>query len=604
MAIAHERFKMALSRLDPTQWRLFERLANVFMSSEYSGFRPLASTSGDGGADGLLFAVEEDPSVVLQFSVRRDVRAKIMETCKRLKETYKRGKVLVYVTNQLVGAEATVLGREVREGYGLYLDVHDREWLLGRRNQSTANEAEAEALAQAIVDPLLGATETVERQAQALEDLEAKAAFVHLGLQWQDDTREKGLTKLCFEALVRSVLRDTTNEARLSRQQVRNLVSQLLPAHHPSALQQQVDGALGRLSKRYIRHWKKLDEFCLTWDERQRLATRVLEMAELHDILERELGTALHLSAAETGVEIDDRQFQELNAVARNVVERVLLDRGEAFASAVTRGAADYVRAEDVEVVVTAVLADRPQTLHDHARMLAATVQGLLLHPPDDVRQYLRGLADTYTLFAFMRETPDVQSAVVKMFSEGDFWLDTSVVLPLLAEDLLPEGQRAHAELLAATTECGLRLYVTPGVVEELATHVRRTSGYGRAAANAGAYGDPPFLYLAHQLAGRSPEFLDKWLEGFCGSDPESDLLDYLEEEHQIQIHPLAEFTDRADIAYRAAVAEVWHETRDARDRRVAALGLPTLDPATRQKLVDHDVENYVGVVQDQPQCR
>lgn len=43
-----------------------------------------------------------------------------------------------------------------------------------------------------------------------------------------------------------------------------------------------------------------------------------------------------------------------------------------------------------------------------------------MANPPEEVRAFLRSLADTYTLFAFMRETPDVQSAIVKIFSDGD----------------------------------------------------------------------------------------------------------------------------------------------------------------------------------------
>lgn len=86
-----------------------------------------------------------------------------------------------------------------------------------------------------MVDPLVNSLSMLANHAQALDDLEAKAAFVHLGLQWQDDTREKGLTKLCFEAIVRSVLRDTTNDDRMARSEIRRRVSDILPAH-PSAL--------------------------------------------------------------------------------------------------------------------------------------------------------------------------------------------------------------------------------------------------------------------------------------------------------------------------------------------------------------------------------
>src|SRR4051812_20679853 len=41
-----------------------------------------------------------------------------------------------------------------------------------------------------------------------------------LQFQWEDDTKEKGLTKIAFDALVKSVLRNTSSEQRLTRQQI------------------------------------------------------------------------------------------------------------------------------------------------------------------------------------------------------------------------------------------------------------------------------------------------------------------------------------------------------------------------------------------------
>src|SRR5690349_14711583 len=109
MSISAERFQWALDQMEPSDWRLFESLATVFLAAEFASLRPLAAMSGDGGADALLFEVEDDPSVLLQFSVRRDFAAKITETCVRLKETYPKTKILIYVTNQHIGPAGTAI---------------------------------------------------------------------------------------------------------------------------------------------------------------------------------------------------------------------------------------------------------------------------------------------------------------------------------------------------------------------------------------------------------------------------------------------------------------------------------------------------------------
>jgi hypothetical protein len=482
--------------------------------------------------------------------------------------------------------------------------VRDREWFLTQRNHSAAVQAEADEFSQLIANPLTSGETSLERQAQALDDLEAKAAFVYLRLQWEDDTREKGLTRVCFEAMVRAVLRHTTSDERLPRAKIKEQIARLLPAHHAATRDAQVDGALKRLAKVHIRHWQKADEFCLTWAERERLADRLAEMEALDSTLRGALRDMLVRVAHEEGSDLTEPLLSESVERTRAVLERVLLDRGEAFAEAVLKDQGANLRFEDVEAVVYKDLTVRPGKGIE-PRLVAATVTSLMVDPPEDVKKYLRSLADTYTLFAFMRETPDVQSAVIKIFAEGDIWLDTTVVLPLFAEDLLDESARAHAHMLHAVRESGLRLYVTEGVIEELTAHIHKSKGYFRALSRGDAYGPEPFLLSCYRLSGRDPGEFEHWLETFCGaSRPADDIIDYLVDFFGIELSNLSEYVNTADETLRAMVGEIWHEARDERDRKAAALGIPPTDPAIRARLVAHDVENYVGVVRRREQRR
>jgi len=602
--VTYERFKLALQRVDGTQWRVFERLATVFLGDEYPSLRPMASESGDDGMDATLFQPDDDPDVVLQFSVRHDWEAKVNETCKRLEKTAPDTRMLVFATNQEVGPKAGQVKKRARSKYGMFLDIKDIEWFLAHRNRSPVVAAEAASFSELIADPILSGKSAFERQAQALDDLEAKAAFVYLGLQWQDETREKGLTKLCFEAIVRAVLRDTTSDERMSRAQVKSQVAKLLPAHHAMTRDTQVDGALARLSKVQIRHWKKPDEFCLTWAERERLTERLTQMDLLDAALSIELRSRLSRLALEAGVTISPEVLEESTQRTRAVLERVLLDRGEAFAEAVTHEHGAALRFEDVEALVYTDLTVHPTKQPVDPKFVAAAVQSIMIEPSEDVRKYLRSLADTYTLFAFMRETPDVQSAILKIFSDGDIWLDTTVVLPLFVETLLDEHARSHKLMLAAALESGLRLYVTEGVVEELFSHIQRCKKYYHAAVRGEAYGRPPFLLASYEQRGKNRADFDRWLETFCGSArPEDDIIDYLSDQFGIDIANLHEFAQDADPILSAMVGEVWHEARDERDRKAQMMGIPPMDQATRSRLVAHDVENYVGVIMRR-QCR
>jgi len=592
------RLKIALTTIEGNQWRLFERLATVFLAEEYPSLRPTAQASGDDGMDATLFRPTDDPSVILQFSVRKDWAVKIRETCARLKETAPETAMLIFGSNQEIGSAANAVKKNMRAEYGIFVDIRDREWFLTNRNHRVANQAEGEEFCKAIADPYVSEEVSFGRQAQVLEDLEAKAAFVYLGLQWEDDTREKGLTKVCYESLVRAVLRETTSEKRLTRTEIKVAVAKLLPAQTVSSRDARVDSALSKLTKVQIRHWVKPDEFCLTWDERVRLKIRLSDMEQLDQTLRAHLRLMLQRFFEEEGVVSDSALLDNTVDLARSTIERILLDRGAAFAEAVINDAGADLRFEDVEAVVYSDLHKyRGKRAVSEPRYVAALVQSALADPPEGVRTYLRSLADTYTLFAFMRETPDVQSAIVKIFSEGDIWLDTSVILPVLAEELLDnEVEKSHTIMLRAAREAGLHLFVTEGVVEEVYTHIYRCRGYYHALSRGEATGLEPFLMSCYRLNGRDMNRFEAWLEIFCGSNrPEDDLAEYLHQVLGINVLNLEDHLDHADPTTRAMVGEIWHEARDERDKRQITAGGTALDVGTRHKLVSHDVENYLG---------
>jgi hypothetical protein len=229
--------------------------------------------------------------VLLQYSVTEKWPGKIRATAERVRP--KTPLFLIYVSSQEIGAKADDLKQEVFKKYGFRLDIRDRNWFVERVNATPERQAAAEELALKYVDPYLSNGEVFDSKATALESHEAKAAFVYLGLQWEDDTQEKGLTKLAFEALVCSALHGTGSDHRLPRGDVLAGVKRLLPSHDPKEVDRHTISALGRLAKRRIRHWRKEDAFCLSYEETLRVATRLLERERQELEFTSELATAV-----------------------------------------------------------------------------------------------------------------------------------------------------------------------------------------------------------------------------------------------------------------------------------------------------------------------
>lgn len=587
------RLQLALGKLQPSDWQRFERFASAFLAADFEGIRTTAAPAGDEGRDSELFAAEADPSVVFQYSVAADWQAKIKQTARRLNDTRPGTQVLVYLTNQVIGAAVDPLKSAVRRDHGLALDVWDQNWFLERVLGSTPREKAAEELAQAIVDPLLAAAGVGPHVPAELSTPEAIAALTFLGLQWRDDIRDKGLTKLAFEALVRAALIGTDSETRRPRLAVHEAVLRLLPGHSEEQVRGYVNSALRRLTKRALRHYQKDDEFCLSYDETQRLcdfrAQRALDEAALAASIQTLALTLLK----EHGVAHTDANL--LGSRIRTVTEAVLLQRSQAFAVAVQTGSVAEMASSDYDDVLLADLGRTPLPKHPNTDWLAILREGVreILTSEDPVIQsHLRSLADSYTILAFLRQTPDVEGAVEKMFSHGQIWLDASVVLPLVAEPLSEEGSGRFTRMIDAAADAGLDLFITPGVAEEVERHMNRALTCVRMGHGVWQ-GRIPYLLERYVASGRSLSAFPSWLENFRGdARPVEDIGEYLDDSFGIKTRGLEAERDAAPADLRHALESHWHE---AHRRRRQKFGVQT-DDMIVNRLVAHDVECYCGV--------
>ena len=189
--MSRERLELALEKLTSAQWERFETFASEFLVAEMPDLRTVASPSGDSGRDAELFSPNGDSSQVLQYSIAKDWREKIRATAKRVSETLSSVQMLIYVTNQRIGADVDELRSEIRATYSLHLDVRDRTYFLDRFRKSPQTEAASEELAHDIVDPYLSARGITPRQASVLGRDELRAAHLYLALQLRDEVQER-----------------------------------------------------------------------------------------------------------------------------------------------------------------------------------------------------------------------------------------------------------------------------------------------------------------------------------------------------------------------------------------------------------------------------
>ncbi len=593
--MGRRRFEFALLNLNWTQWESFEHLASMFLSDEYPSLRTLAGI-GDRGRDAMLWQPEDDPSVVLQYSVSQDWSEKIKDTAQTIRKHFEGTRILIYVTNLQIGAKIDQVRTDIRREHNLFLDMRDATWFLDRQNRSLATSAAAEEFSAPIVEPLLANTSLVEQTGNVLNSVEARAAVVFLTMQWEDGARDKGLTKLSFEALVKAALRDTDNDRRMSRSAVCVAVRSMIQYHDRAEVDKHTNSALDRLAKRQIRHWKQEDEFCLSFVERQRRTEALIEFELLNRSLDLEILDMLRRNSAALEQEFGTGELKKVVPYVRRGLESFLMRRGEAFAQSLSDGRMVVFTVEEIkEICSTHLCGSLPAGLvaAEVIPLVSATIEEVLVRPSSSAQRYLRALADGYTLFAFLREVPDAQRAMRKVFSNGRVWLDTSAALPLLAEILIDEEEkRSYTRSLDFARRAGMKFYVTPGVIEELFHHIRH-------ARHCQERGDAwrsrmPFLFSAYLWSGRPKESFKKWTVEFMGSrQPRADIAEFLLDVAGIKERPLASEVKQANEGFRWSIVRYWEEVHLGRS--LATDG--SRDPEVAKQLANHDVENFLGVI-------
>ena len=592
--MTRKRFEFALIHVKPTMWESFEELASAFLADEYPSLRTLAG-SGDRGRDAFLWQPDDDPTVIIQYSLRKDWEKKILESARKINSEFPDTQVLIYVTNQHIGSKSDSARITVRKNHRLHLDIRDRSWFLERHNRSPSTVTAADEFSNPVVNPILASDSIIDSRVDVLTAKEARTAVLFLSMQWEDSTRDKGLTKLSFEALVRAALRHTDNDHRMSRGDVIGAVLEMVQSDNAADVEKYTNAALARLKKRQIRHWEQDDEYCLSFDERRRRMEALIEMELLDDKLDAEILEALIWSSEALEEPYDEREMEQLIPLVRSVLESFLVQRGEAFAQSLSEGQLILLSPEEVESICVRKVAevdDASLPVSDAIPIIVNSIEQVLIRPTDNVQKYLRALADAYTLLAFLRQVPDVQKAVRKLFNYGRIWLDTSAVLPLLAEMLLEEDERSYTRTLRSARHAGMELFVTPGVVEELYHHIR----HSRRCQQMGPTwrSRTPFLYASYLWSGRPASDFKTWTIEFIGEHrPLTDIVDFLFDAAEISECSLQDKVESAPANVRWAVDEYWRRVHVGRSQASDA----SRDPEVANKLADHDIENFLGIV-------
>ena len=586
--MVNPRLEFALEQIKPADWRYFERFASEFLVTDYPSLRTTASSSGDRGRDAEVFQLEDMPRTMFQFSVTKDWKEKIAGTIDRIQANFPRVNRLVYCTSQEIGARIDQVREDAWNNHEIQIDLRDRNWFVERENDSPARRTASEELIDTFVLPLLQKRKVVSQITSPLSDDEGRIALLQLALNEQDRRSDQSLTKTSFDALALAALVGTTADDARTKEEVASAVAGMLPNADREQVRALASSALDRLSRKRgpVKFNRTLGHYHLSFDASSQWQSGAAEFLLEQDSLERDLAAAL-FGVSEKLDDDPDALMSEAR-ILRTGLERLLLERGEAFAQSII----DEDVSETPAVEIADALGRFELSFSIRTDQAAAAILTVLATPSERGRRHLERILNAYTLLAFLQQTPDVQKTLSRIFEGGEVWLDTSAVLPLLGELALDTGeQKPFTRLFRAATDSGLSLHVTGGVINEIRHHLDNCLRYLQLGSE--WRGRIPYVFSAYIYSGRSELELRDWILDIKGDlHPEQDIEETLIDLFDIRRKDLKELSDSAPIELRGAVQNLWLDSHSKR-RRSDTIGQGTVD-----KLVAHDVENVVGVIE------
>jgi hypothetical protein len=328
------------------------------------------------------------------------------------------------------------------------------------------------------------------------------------------------------------------------------------------------------------------DEFSLSYEETEKLKDRAAAISLLNDAFEVDVFDIV--GAAGEHLEEKQKLIAEL---AHKIIERYFLQSGEEFAASLTRDTDPSLHGADLLAIAIEVSPSKQLIQNrENVNFLHHVVTTLMTSPSESTREYLRVLSESYTLFAFLEEVPDVQKVTKKLFNYGKIWLDTTVLLPMFAEQAYPREMRPFTTLFEQARTARLNLSVTSGIIEEIERHFNICEVFNRAT---NWDGRVPYVFARYAMSGKSTDAFASWCEQFRGyHQPIQDIADYLSERFSIEVS-VPTISDNLDPAVASAVRDYWQRVQDNRRSPGGASSIHA------NRLAEHDAENCNSVLSE-----
>ena len=489
--------------------RPFERFAQDFLGDQLgTEFVPHGGMH-DAGADGVFYDTHDAaPSRFMQASTTDAITQKIKDTVRDLRAVGRNVVHLDYASSRDV-AKADLLERSLAKELGVSVRIYGASYFATHINTSAATQAAyRHHLAYAIehlTNPGRSAMAPVSRHVQS------PGVYVFLRQELDRRQGDTSLVDALVDALVLWALEGTDPDKNilLARADLPRKVKSQLPAVS-SLFEKHLDRALTRLSDktrpagRAVRWYQHSDQFCLPFDERQRIqeanaADEALLAAVLRHFTE---GAAEIIDTLST--KVGSGIAHQCAQLARSVVVKLFEQQGIEFASFIMGREASESLASVPDAVDALLpssgIANVNQPVARH--VVPTLLRRAIYDPTAEERELFQKLSRTYCLLFSLQADPKVAEYLQELRGDFVLYAGADILIRAMAERyVLPDSQMIRTAL-KMITDAGGTLLLTEPALDEVVRHLRSSDHEFR----------QHFLHLEHCISDELASFSDKIL--------------------------------------------------------------------------------------------
>lgn len=466
--IKPEAFKFALETVKDG-W-LFESFAQSFLSAVFNyEFIPVGG-SKDKGIDGLLHIYHRSgfSKQIYQLSTEKDVTGKIKRTIETLKKNGKEIELLTYTTNREVLNRDTIID-SILDSHHVNIRIFDLIWFTTNRN---ANSGTRNAYFTFIQSNLHEYSKPGKSFVVSKIDTDSRI-FVFLRQQLESKGNNFKIDDLLADSLILFSLEGTDpdkNEFKSLeniKESIRNYVK-----FDPKLLDQTINRRLKDLSTkpRKIKYHEG-DGYCLPYETRIEIQQRNLTDAELQktfydqttDILKK------YLRSNETAV-------SNLTKLIDEIIHKIFYQQGLEFSNFILQGKSQKIVDKDLQETIN--LAVDESTIIEKNKesvktCLQVAIRDIVYNGSIEQRKYLKSLSNTYMMMFLLQWNPQIALYFESMSASLKIFVCTSIIVPALSEYYLEPENKRHWNLLKASKDLGIKLYVSDPIIDELISHFK-----------------------------------------------------------------------------------------------------------------------------------